>query len=168
MSGFLTHSPARIIRQLFVDVGLGAEPVNTLTVWPVFSGREPDLPDNCITIRNTQGTSFGFTQTNGQLQEMHGIQVRIRGVTEEVAYGKARAIAVAMDESILDATVIVANSVYHVQSITRIGAPLDLGKEVPKSQRNLFTINATVVVSLTSEVPDDVIVTQEGEYIIVQ
>jgi hypothetical protein len=53
MSGSLDHFPADIIRQLLIDLGVGLDV--TATDWPAFSQKEPDSPDNVITVFDTMG-----------------------------------------------------------------------------------------------------------------
>lgn len=146
MSGSLTHSPAEIIRQLLVDLALGTDD----GTWPVKFATEPNSPDNVITVYNTAGRSDGRVQNGGERQEHHGFQVRIRSTSEAVGYTRARLIAVALDESVLLTTVTVSSSTYLIQSISRTGDILSLGKNHPETNLNLFTINALASLRQTS------------------
>lgn len=164
MSGPLAHSPARIVSRVLVQRGYASSPVtppSTPTDWSVFVGLEPDLPDRCITIRNTTGNSFGYTQPDGRRQTHYGIQIRIRARTEEEGYERAHNIAIALDEEVLDDEILIGSSTYKIPSITRTSDVFSLGKE-PQSRRSIFTINATVDVYDTQTVIDFSSVLDDG------
>ena len=145
MSGSLEESPADIIRQLLIDLSMGT----ASGTWPIYSFWEPDTPDNCITIYHTAGDLVASHQIDGEVQEYHGFQVRVRSSTPEVGFTKARAIAVSMDSMIQDAVVIGAN-VYLIYSIVRKTDVIPIGKETPTSFRDVFTINAVACLRQTS------------------
>lgn len=145
MPSSLLHSPADIIRTMLIDLSLGTAPSDSLT-WPVYVSQEPSLPDNCITVYDTTGTDDGHTQPDGELQERHGIQVRIRSVDHPTGWTKSRAIAVALDEEVYRELVTIGASLYRVHAIARSPGPISLGKQTPDTKRDLFTINATVSV----------------------
>lgn len=145
MSGSLTHSPADIIRKLLIDEGQGTTPSDG-SAWPVYFSQEPDKPDSVITVYDTVGIKNGRHQIDGEVQEHHGFLVRIRAATARAGFTKARAIAVALDESVRRDSVTVESSNYKVYSVTRISGPLSLGKDVPTSNNDLFTINAVAAI----------------------
>jgi len=149
MSGSLTHSPADVIRQLLIDLGLGTTPTDEGS-WPIFVSNEPDAPDNAIAITDTAGKLDGRIQNDGELGIHHGFQVRIRAATRAAGYAKANALAVGMDELVAYDTVTVSSTTYIVHAITRTGDILFLGKEVDASKRFLFTINAVTALRQTS------------------
>lgn len=148
MTGALTHSAAVIIQQLLIDLGLGTDPGDD-DDWPVYAYRAPDTPDEMISVHNTTGIHQGRLQINGEVVERYGFNIAIRDNVPETGYEKARAIAVALDESVNLRTVTItevvgtATQAYTVYSISRASGPIDAGRE-PTSGRNLFTINATV------------------------
>jgi len=148
MSGALDHSPADIVAQLLVDLSLGSDPTGS-SAWPVFVAREPETPDNCITVFGTASKKQGRTMNDGEVQEQHGIQVSVRSGTYPTGFAKARAIAVALDESVRLNTVSLESATYTVYGVSRTSGPLDLGKE-PTTKRNVFTINATVTLRQSS------------------
>lgn len=137
-----SHSPADVVRWLLVLMGLGSAPGGG--DWPVFAAGEPDLPDNCITVYDTQGTDDGRSQIDGELFSHEGIQVRVRARTHPEGWVKAHAIREALAKQAYDETVVTGGEAYLVHSINRIGNVIALGKEVPSTKRSLFTINATV------------------------
>lgn len=146
MPGTLIHSPADVVRRLLIDLGLGT---NGGASWPVFTDAEPNVPDNCITVRDTQGRDGGRDMVTAERAEHHGIQIRVRAGTQSAGYTKARAIAVALDSSVYQEMVVVAagaGGAYKVHAITRTTDVIALGKEVPTAKRSLFTINALISV----------------------
>lgn len=145
MPGTLDYSPADIVRWLMVNKGLGTDPADS-DPWPVFAADEPDSPDAVITVYDTVGRLGGRTQTNGEQQEHHGLQVRIRAGDHVTGWKKARAIATSFDQLVYRNTVTVGSKSYLVHSISRAGDVLSLGKETPTSRRKLFTINVLVSV----------------------
>ncbi len=150
MSGALDHSPANIVRHLLIQLSLGIEPVaGSTTSWQVFCTGEPSNPDEVITIYGTAAKSFGRLHINGETIEKHGIQVRVRSSSPTVGGDKARAIARALDVSVLRTYVTVDDAQYLVHSITRTSDVLELGKD-PDSHRYLFTINAVATLRQTS------------------
>lgn len=139
MATLLNHSPAQIIRQVLIDLGLGS----ASGAWPVYYSEEPDRPDNVITVYDTQGRDFGSYQVTGERVEHHGISVRIRAATYAIGWKKARAIAVALDESIHVHSLVLEDAAYCVHATNRTSAVVSLGEEEATSRR-LFTVNAVV------------------------
>lgn len=146
MPGVLVHSPADVVRRVMIAMGLGVSPANgSTTNWPIYAESEPDRPDNVITVYNTSGRSFGSTQPDGEQQEHHGIQVRVRSITPEAGWTKANALAIALDEDLYQETVTIDGSTYTLHSVDRTGSVLPLGRNTPTDKRSLFTINAMAV-----------------------
>lgn len=145
MSGLLLHSPAHIVSRVLINHGLASDPTPTIGTWPVIVGREIDKPDNAITIRNTTGRDSGFIQVSGELTEMEGILIKVRGSTEDVAHARARIIAVTLDQEVEGDHVSMGGTTYVVHSVDRVGGVISLGKE-QTSSRHAFTINFVVTV----------------------
>lgn len=135
------HSPAEVIRQLLVDQGLGTNPGG---IWPVFDSALPDLPDNCIAVKDRPGTEDGRSMITGELFVHYGFMVFIRSKDHPLGWVKASALRTALAEGTYQEPVTVDDTHYLVHCISRIGAVLPLGYETPTSRRNLFTINAAV------------------------
>jgi len=150
MSGALDHSPADIVATLLIALGLGQSPTENTPTWPIFVSREPDTPDSVITVYDTSGRLQGRFQTSGEVQEAFGIQVRVRDASHQDGYAKARAIAVALDESISQESVTVDAATYTVVDVARTSGVFTLGTESPESKRNIFTINAVASLLQTS------------------
>ena len=143
-----THSPADVIRWALIALGMGSDPgVNNS--WPIFSDREPTSPDELITVYNTAGTNDGRVMA-GEVQGPRGIQVRVRSKTPQAGWMKADSIRTALAESLYRMTLTIGAAQYLVQSVSKIGNILALGKESPTSQRNLFTINAVTTITQCS------------------
>ena len=143
MSGTLTHSPADVVRNLLIGLGFGTTPSDAGS-WPIYVASEPNTPDSVITVFDTVGTDSGREMVLGERQEHHGIQIRIRDAEHADGYTKARVIAVALDETIVNNTSNVSSTGYTVYAITRTSDVLAIGKETPTSKRSIFTINALV------------------------
>lgn len=143
MAGLLLHSPADVIRQLLVDLGACVDYADDRTPWAAFASGEPDLPDSAVTVYDTTGFDEGRV-FDGERQEHHGFQVRVRSGVHKDAYAKAREIAVALDEDVYLTTVVVDDVSYLVWAVTRLGDPMFIGKDAPRSKRSLFAINAKV------------------------
>ena len=145
MPGTLTHSPADVMRWLLIDMGHGTDPATEpLGLWPAYAGGEPATPDEVITVYDTAGVIDGFTMTDGEAQERHGIQIRVRSATHRRGYNKSRAIAVALDQDVYQETVTIDGTAYLVWTATRTTDVLAIGKESPTSKRSIFTLNALV------------------------
>ena len=90
MSGVLTHSPAQIIQQLFVDLGIGTLP-ETDSDWPISATQEIDgdtAPDDVITIYDTAARRDGRIMDDGVVVEHYGIQAKVRSRTFDDNHAK--------------------------------------------------------------------------------
>lgn len=149
---YIDHDPSDIFRQLLVDLGLGTLPEDD-GAWPIFDQAEPESPDNCITIFDTEGRTHGRIMATGQLVEHYGIQIRVRSNRRNDGKAKVRAIEYAVDRSIRLNTVSLAEDTgtatanYTVWSFNRTTQVLPLGFESPTSKRMLWTINGTLSVT---------------------
>lgn len=149
MPGTLTHSPAEIFQQLLVDLSLGVIPP-TSSDWGVYATQEPDTPDKVITCYDTTGIHQGRTMADGEVQERYGTQIRVRSPNHNAGFVKANAILIVLDQSVNYTTVTVGSTNYIVYSVSR-GATINyLGKRVPTSKRDIFTVNVTTVLKQTS------------------
>lgn len=143
MSGTLTHSPADVLRHLLVELGQGVLP-SVGGDWPIYVGAEPNTPDSVVTLYDTAGRDDGRVMSDGERQEHHGVQIRLRDPDHQSGYLKARAVALALDQDIAQSEQTIAGTTYTVHAVSRTTDVISLGKEVPKSKRNLFTINVVV------------------------
>ena len=155
MSGSLNHSPAHIIRDLLVALGLGTDPDDN-TSWPIYVSQKPDTPDSMIVVRDTTSYMHGRTAIDGITQEHYGIAIDIRDANPKDDWVKSNALAVALDQTIdkndvtIEDTDGTGSSTYKVYTVSRVSGPFSHGKETPTSKRNLFTINAKVALRQTA------------------
>ncbi len=148
----LLHSPANVLAQLLVDMGQGTAPEES-DAWPVYTAKEPNLPDNCITCYDTSPREDGRVHTDGERQEHQGVQVRVRARTHPAGYAKIRALATALDQYVYQALVSLDGAEYLLWSVSRTGGILSLGVDSPNTRRVLFTLNAVLTVRLVSAPP---------------
>lgn len=168
MPGPLEHSVGDVIRQLIVDMGWGVDYVDDATDWASFEGTEPDLLDNCITVYDTTGVDQMRVMVTGERQESHGFQVRVRSKTKSVGFAKVREIAVGFDSEVYLATVNVDSASYRVQSVKRNGEPLYIGYDSPNTKRFLHTLNCVVSLRQVDEIGGDVIMQENGNYLLLE
>jgi len=142
MSGSLNHSPAYILANYLVDAGL----TTFGGTWPVYIGKEPDTPDDCVTIYDTDGRIQGRTHYDGEMQEHYGIQVRVRSAPHRIVegYRKCKSILQNFDTEVLRTLVVIGSSTYKIQAITRQSDVIPLGDESPSSRRYVQVANALV------------------------
>lgn len=146
----MDHQPSDVVRYLLIDENLGTHP-DQKKDWPVFRSSEPDKPDNCITVVDTAGFLYGRIQVSGEFPEHYGIQVLVRGTSDQVARAKARAIELLFDQGVYRQNVTVQKPtpkiVYLVHAFTKRTPVLPLGKERGSSDRYKYSLNYTVVVA---------------------
>lgn len=133
------NSPAEIAAQLLVLLGYGTDS----DTWPVYATNEPSSPDNCITVKDTDGKGEGRVAT-GELQEHQGIQIRVRSADHPTGWAKCTALRNGMATGFYDRTVVIGARQYLVHCFANIGRILPLGKDTPATKRSVFTINALI------------------------
>lgn len=170
MPGTLHYSPADIVAQLIVNLGHGVAIDEDPAIWPVYVAGEPDTPDNCITVYDTQSRDHGRSLVTGERQEHHGIQVRVRSEDHRQGFAKIRAIAVAFDQDVYLDGVTLEEYDYRIQAITRVGDPLCLGKDGADSRRSLFTLNCIVSVRelVGGALGGDSLVQEDDSYLLLE
>ncbi len=148
----LTASPAEIVQQLMVDLSLGS---NSDSNWLITINQQPSVPDDMITVYDTEGEHQGRTHADGETQEAFGLQIRVRSVDHKTGYAKARYIATQFDRLVHNNSVTVVQAIgtaydrFTVYAITRKSGVLYIGKE-PSTDRHLFTFNSVVTIQQTS------------------
>lgn len=135
------YTVADILRTLLVDLGVGTMPEDE-DPWPIFVAQEPTLPDNTITIFDTEGMFRGRIQVTGKMDEKPGIQIRIRGDGYS-QQSKALQVLNALDTLIRLNEVVLGSDLYTVIAVTRTTGVLHIGKE-PQADRDIWVINALV------------------------
>ena len=136
----MNHSPAEILRKLFIDLGLGT----SASAWPVYVGTMPESPDNCIQISDTEPVESRRNQVTGDTAFVYGVQIMVRASTFPLLRGKAMAVNEAMDRDVLRTSVMLDGIGYVVQAVSS-GFGIPLGAE-GVSKRQLRSINARMVV----------------------
>jgi hypothetical protein len=147
MTGFLYHTPAKIIQQLIIDQGLGNEPGYDYD-WPVFVKKLAEEADESICVYDSEGTLQGRTQFDGVYQEFHGIQVAVRSNTIPDGRLKCHRIARMFDTTVKRTNVTVGSNLYLVHSFNRSTDVVDAGFD-KDTARYLHTVNGTASITVT-------------------
>lgn len=141
MPGTLTHSPARIVRELVILLGQGTDPDDNGT-WPVFADLLPDLPDSAIYVTTTTSLLQGREMVAGQVQEFYAVQIGVRAASPTTGWTKANAVGIALDGGNgYQRSVTIGANTYQIHAMDRRSGVIAAGKESPTSKRNLFTLN---------------------------
>lgn len=142
----MEESPANVLVYLMQALSLGSF-TSAKTDWPIYQSLMPDQPDNAICVYDTVGRKLARLAI-GSSEMYHGAQVKVRGVSETVAYAKANAIAQAFD-NVLRTTVVIGSNSYLVHSVDLANPIISLGNEV-SSKRRLYTINVLTTITQIS------------------
>lgn len=138
MTGVLYHSPADIVTQLLVDLGLADAHEDTdehLTGWDVCSSHLPEDPVNAIVVIDTSSRPHRRNQVTGVIGEHYGIQVLVRASDITDCYKRAKLIAesfdtdVRRDEVELEDEDAEVTRTYRVNAVTRLGLPVPAGND---------------------------------------
>lgn len=144
----LIHSPADIVRRVLVSIGAGTAP-ESAGGWPVFSSKEPDSPDQTLTVYNMAGFSDGRFMFDGELFYHPGIHVRVRALTSPAGATKAHSVRNLMSQ-VLDEQVTIDGTPYLIHCLGKITEVRELGDESPTSKRQVFTIEAVAALRRVS------------------
>lgn len=148
MATGILESPARIVRQLLVDLGQCISPAARSTAdWQASVNVEPVAPDNVVTVYNTGAVEDSGIYFDGTRVEHPTLQVRLRSAKDDVGYPKARTICVALD-SVYRRVVTVNTVDFLVQRIKRTTDVLYIGYDEPTSKRFVYTFNMSFTVGL--------------------
>ena len=138
MTGTLYHTPAEIIAQLLIDLGLanGAEEDEALTGWVVFAIHKPETPDQAILLTDTAGRLHNREMVRGITGEHYGIQVLTRSAEDPAtSYKRLKLIFEYFDTQVLRELVILEDEstellhTYRVNAITKTGPPIPSGND---------------------------------------
>ena len=150
----LSHTPAYVLRQVMIDLGLGTLPSSS-GAWPIYAHAEPPKPDSCMTLKDTTGEKFDRGAVTGKVVEHYGVQIRLRDADPNDGYVKIHDVMDALNEDITYEPVTVTDptgtgtSTYTVYAITCKGTVNPLGKD-PNSNRWLWTLNVTISLHLVT------------------
>lgn len=147
MPGVLTHSPARVLASALIQRGLGTTPLTGGgSSWPIHYASEPPTPDAVITVFDTEGVVRGRTMGDGEQQEKHGVQVRVRAGTHKIGFSKINTLCVALDQDVYQDFVNIEGSQYLIHCVSDRTAINHLGKDTQTNKLDVFTVNALVTV----------------------
>lgn len=155
MSTALSHRPADVVRWLLIALGQGSDPTQLSSkgvpsgLWPIYVNAEPNAPDNCITLYDTDQVDFGRSMIDGESFQHYGIQLRVRSSDDKTGGAKIEAMRVFINEQIYERHVTVDGHDYEVQSVFATGV-LTLGMDNPNSKRMLYTSNLSAVLKANS------------------
>lgn len=156
----LTHSPAQVTAQALADLGTASALGGKLD-WAAYYAAEPNAPERVLTVFNTAPVADGGGRSmpDGEMLQHWGVQVRVRGRSDEDAWRKADQVRAALTEGnavVRRAVTIAANAFqglpaasYEVQCWSRVKV-IDMGKNVPSSMRSVVTVNAMVALRQTA------------------
>lgn len=155
MSSSLRHSPADVIRWLLIAKGEGSDPASWIDPtdaapgndWPCFTGSEPDAPDDVLTVSDMtpRSTDRKMKGPRGGLVRHHGLQVRIRGGSQNVATQKMETVMRTLAENVFDETVVIEGAKYLVHAVYGL-SPTYQGREVPATKRWLIMIACSTTI----------------------
>lgn len=150
MPELLRASPAKIVQQLLINLGLCVAPgTSGANVWPVYAPRKPggtSIPDNIVVVFNTSGEVGKRDHVSQTRSVYHGLQTWLRSRDVNVGDLKLRSIAEAFDKLPPDKEVTVSGRTYSVQLIKNTTDVLDIGTEGENSSLNIFTLNSLISV----------------------
>lgn len=143
-----THSPARILAAYLVAQSL-ATAHDSGSAWACFDNFMPDdeaVSDSAIAVYDTGGAQSGRQVSNGDPIEFPAVQVRIRSLSDDAAWAKAKAIAAAMN-ALTSGSVSLGGSDYTLRSVSQQSPVLPLGRERGPRRRVSLTINYLVTLT---------------------
>jgi len=145
----MNHSCAEIVARWMVAETLGTDPeADPIGNWPVYDTAMPDTPDNAICTYGTAGVKDGRSMRDGQTFEHPGLQVKVRGTTEPVAFAKMQAIVEAIDAAIAE-SITIEGTGYKIQNISRRSNAVPIRAD-RDTERRAYTLNCLVSISQVS------------------
>jgi hypothetical protein len=141
------YSPAHVISQYLINVGVGTVPGEG--DWPVYVAHEPDHADNQLTdvivIYNPPGVVAGRWMT-GRKVTYPGIQVRVRSFADPDGYAKAHQIAEAFDHAPVPVNVAMTDKNFRLDNISRSSTVAFAGVD-EDTRLVYYTVNARVTLT---------------------
>lgn len=117
--------------------------------WPVYATSEPEGPDDCVTVYDTQGRDDGRTMPDGVSHQHHGIQIRVRSRDHQTGYRRGMAIR-RWVQRVYDRQVTLDGATYVIECLTNVPDLINVGQDVPNGKRRVFTLNPMMVVTRLS------------------
>ncbi len=136
------YSAADILIELLVQAGTLARVTagQPVAEWPGYAAEEPDKPDNCVTLYDTDAGDNYREGISLKVGGPAGIQVRVRGTTHRVAYSKAQEVNDVLAQ-VVRRGVSIGTKYYLVTGCTDFGNLIPLGKDSPTSSRSIVVFN---------------------------
>jgi uncharacterized protein (DUF1330 family) len=149
MSGELPHTPAVIVAQMLVDLGVADYPEDDgLTDWVVFPTHLPEAPDQAMAVVDTAGRLHRRMHVTGVIGEHYGLQFLVRGARAPVtSYSKCKAVMEFLDTEVNREIVTIDEYTYRVNAITRTSVTMPAGRD---GARFLHSGNAIASIELLS------------------
>lgn len=146
-----------IVRSILVDeLSLGTD-VSDNGSWPVIEGTRPNTPDDCLVVTETTGVEQGRHAIGGARIRRYGAQIQVRSARYTTGDAKARAISLALTETVNLPLSINSDSGtgrYFVWNISIPSGPIHLGNELDSqnlaTKRHLWSINILVSLNYTT------------------
>lgn len=134
-------SPAVIIREMLIDLGLVSESGG----WPAYVSFLPEGPDSAIGIFDTAGIMDGRLMEDGTQIVHPGIQIQVRGLYYPATRQKIDELAEELDKVNRREVGLSSSEYWLVLDVLRIGDILPLGiQEENGKRRHYFTLNAVL------------------------
>ena len=167
----LQNSPAEIVAQYLVNIGVGSDATAPLAAkfnnrhkligsgppnsvqWPVYYANEPSSPDSVITVFDTMGQINSRYMGSGIYYVYWGLQIRVRSYDHQSGWLKAesirRILSTITTQNIVSGSYLQSN-VYCMLPFTGIGMVLPIGNDTPQTKRKIFTLNLMAIISQIS------------------
>ena len=145
----LNHNPAKIFRQLLVDLGVGSDPPSSspsLGTWYIYANKNVSEPDQILVVHHTPDIKSGRIMNSGKVDLQYGIQVYGRHKSNVTLSEKMHSLETVLDETIYQNTVTLDATQYLVHAFSNRGPVLDIGEEEGKTKRNQMTVNGTITI----------------------
>lgn len=136
----MDNSPAEVLAVL-LDNFFNVEDEGT---WLYFVNTQPSLPEENITVYDTEGKLQGKSVSGGLTVEKYGCQLRIRGKNHNTTRKQLVKINTWMDE-VFNLSVTIDEQQYTVQNIMKSSSIIPLG--FTKDKLYEFTLNVTVTIN---------------------
>lgn len=147
MGAALQHSVGRILSDLLINGDQGTIPADGED-WPTFHSWHPPEPNNLVCVYVTSPDIHGRQMIDGEVQEHHGFQVKVRAEDNDTGDAKAQAIDRFLTTTVKRTLVTIGGQGYIIHAVTRRSGILPIGRDPAESQLDLFTINYVVSIGL--------------------
>lgn len=151
----MNPAPSDMIRSYLIGVGAGSPiEVKNMGTWPIYTNARPDgvgVPDNVISIFDTNGRKQGRIMSSGRTIIHPGIQIVVRASESDDSFSHSYYIAELLDQ--IQMTTVTVNSVVVVLNAFTRGPILTMGKEPGNRQRTLFSQNGTLAFQIQGQDP---------------